>query len=468
MKFTERSKKRGHSSFNLYLFWILAAFEVLMSFTFLGYVHIPPISVTFAYIPILFAALLLGTWQSAAIGAVFGLASIYKATAYYVLPADMLFSPFMSGNPVRSFILSVGSRTLFGFLIGLLFRAAKKTKHTDLFVGLAALVSPAVHAFLVMGAMHLFFPDRSQGYFGNRYLVVSNVISSVLCAVLAIGIRHLHRNKKMQNIRTAIDYARYIPADNSKTKRITVTAFTVFIVFMTFAGAVYFSERMSYMLRTHAVAVSPEIGYDLSHLQIEFTVAMLSLNMISVIALIAGYQHSAYRNYRGEMDALTGIMGRRIFLNLCERAQKRFDTQKCAHGWFLFLDVDYFKTINDTLGHAVGDTVLKKVAFLLEKNFRDCAVCGRMGGDEFAVMIDKAELSAHELEKRLLSFAAEAADILEKPQRVTCSIGACRFSFPADTLKLMGQTDALLYKTKENGRDGYTFGEYDPTKDEMR
>ena len=270
---------------------------------------------------------------------------------------------------------------------------------------------------------------------------MSNVISSVFCAVLAVGVRRLHRNEKMQNIRTAIDSARYIPANNSRTKRITVTVFTVFIVFMTFAGAVYFSERMSHMLRTYAVAVAPELLYNISHMQIEFTVAMLSLNMISVITLIAGYQHSAYRNYRGEMDALTGIMGRRIFLNLCERAQK---------------------------GHAVGDTVLKKVAFLLEKNFRDCAVCGRMGGDEFAVMIDKAELSAHELEKRLSSFAAEAAGILENAQRVTCSIGACRFSFPADMPKLMEQTDALLYKTKENGRDGYTFGEYDPTKDEMR
>ena len=106
VKFPEQSKKRGHSSFDLYLFWILAAFEILMSFTFLGYVHIPPISVTFAYIPILIAALLLGTWQSAAIGAIFGLASMYKSTAYYILPADMLFSPFMSGNPIGSFILA--------------------------------------------------------------------------------------------------------------------------------------------------------------------------------------------------------------------------------------------------------------------------------------------------------------------------------------------------------------------------
>lgn len=468
VKFTEQSKKRGHSSFDLYLFWILAAFEILMSFTFLGYVHIPPISVTFAYIPILIAALLLGTWQSAAIGAVFGLASMYKSTSYYIFPADMLFSPFMSGNPIGSFILAVGTRTLFGFLIGFLFWAAKKTKHPNLFVGLAAFASPMAQALLVMSAMQLFFSNHPFEYFGNCYLVMSNVISSVLCAVLAVGVRQLHRNEKMQNIRTAIDSARYIPANNSRTKRITVAVFTVFIVFMTFAGAVYFLERMSHMLRTHTVAVAPEILYNISHMQIEFTVAMLSLNMISVITLIAGYQHSAYRNYRGEMDALTGIMGRRIFLNLCERAQKHFDTQKCAHGWFLILDVDCFKAINDTLGHAVGDTVLKKVALLLEKNFRDCAVCGRMGGDEFAVMIDKAELSAHELEKRLSSFAAEAAGILENAQRVTCSIGACRFSFPADMPKLMEQTDALLYKTKENGRDGYTFGEYDPTKDEMR
>ena len=117
VKFTEQSKKRGHSSFDLYLFWILAAFEILMSFTFLGYVHIPPISVTFAYIPILFAALLLGTWQSAAIGAVFGLASMYKSTAYYVLPADMLFSPFMSGEKDKasqSFCRACGARFAYG------------------------------------------------------------------------------------------------------------------------------------------------------------------------------------------------------------------------------------------------------------------------------------------------------------------------------------------------------------------
>ena len=69
------------SAFNLYIFLILFAFEILLSFTFLGYVHIYPLSVTFAYIPILIAACLLGTPHATLMGIIFGLASMYKATA---------------------------------------------------------------------------------------------------------------------------------------------------------------------------------------------------------------------------------------------------------------------------------------------------------------------------------------------------------------------------------------------------
>lgn len=61
-------KKHKFSSFDMYIFIILIAFELLMSFTFLGYIHIPPVSVTLAYIPILIAACLLGTVQSTVVG----------------------------------------------------------------------------------------------------------------------------------------------------------------------------------------------------------------------------------------------------------------------------------------------------------------------------------------------------------------------------------------------------------------
>ena len=113
-------KKYRFSSFEFHLFLILLAIEVLMSFTFFGYIHFPPVSITFAYIPILIAACVLGTKESTVLGAVFGLASMYKSTVHSAQPVDMLFSPVLSGKPVSSLVMALGVRILFGFLAGIL------------------------------------------------------------------------------------------------------------------------------------------------------------------------------------------------------------------------------------------------------------------------------------------------------------------------------------------------------------
>ena len=458
-------RERNRSAYDRYLFWVLVAFEILMSFTFLGYVHAPPISVTFAYIPILFAALLLDPIKSTEIGVIFGAASAFKATAYYALEGDRIFSPFLSGNPFGSLILAVGTRALFGFLEGIIFRAIRKKRNEEIWIGAASFFAPILHAALVTCAMRIFFPSLLDEYVKNSYLLLSNVFSAVAGTIVVFIFYKLHKNRMFASIRNAVNHADRIPDGSRKGKQVLIAAFGIFIVVMTFAGAFYFSARTSYMLRMHNVAVSEKIRQDLVHLQIEFTAAMLSLDMISVIALMIGHQYTAYRNFLGEMDAVTGIMGRRIFLNCCERTLKRFDTQGCAHGWFLFLDVDCFKTINDTAGHAVGDIVLREVALSLKELFYDSGLAGRMGGDEFAVMLDKKELSEEELKELLNTFARKISEISAFPQKVTCSIGACRFTFPAEITALMNQTDALLYKTKENGRDGYTIGEYKPNRE---
>lgn len=82
-----------------------------MSFTFLGFIHIDPISLTTAYIPIVVAGCLLGPLESTLIGLVFGLASMYKASALYVVSDDKIFSPLYSGNPIGSILLSVGGKS---------------------------------------------------------------------------------------------------------------------------------------------------------------------------------------------------------------------------------------------------------------------------------------------------------------------------------------------------------------------
>lgn len=78
---------------------------------------------------------------------------MYKASASYVMPADAVFSPFFSGAPVGSFLLGVGTRVLFGFLIGIAFRTARKSRYYRLWVGLISAASPKIHSLIVYTAM---------------------------------------------------------------------------------------------------------------------------------------------------------------------------------------------------------------------------------------------------------------------------------------------------------------------------
>ena len=96
-----KQNKWKHLKFEKYVFVLLLAIELIMSFTFLGFIHIDPISLTTAYIPIVVAGCLLGPLESTLIGLVFGLASMYKASALYVVSDDKIFSPLYSGNPIR-------------------------------------------------------------------------------------------------------------------------------------------------------------------------------------------------------------------------------------------------------------------------------------------------------------------------------------------------------------------------------
>lgn len=97
-----KQNKWKHLKFEKYVFVLLLAIELIMSFTFLGFIHIDPISLTTAYIPIVVAGCLLGPLESTLIGLVFGLASMYKASALYVVSDDKIFSPLYSGNSIGS------------------------------------------------------------------------------------------------------------------------------------------------------------------------------------------------------------------------------------------------------------------------------------------------------------------------------------------------------------------------------
>ena len=108
---------------------MLIAIIFVLQITGVGFILIPPISITTLVIPVIVGAIIIGPGAGAVLGAVFGGLSMWTASTAAAAPMDLAFSPFLSGSPVASIILCLGTRILFGFLTGVLYKAFKKLFH---------------------------------------------------------------------------------------------------------------------------------------------------------------------------------------------------------------------------------------------------------------------------------------------------------------------------------------------------
>lgn len=155
-------------------------------------------------------------------------------------------------------------------------------------------------------------------------------------------------------------------------------------------------------------------------------------------------------------DMLTGLPNRRAFISRLEEEHarlRRFDSQQAA---VLMLDLDYFKNINDTWGHAAGDAVLREVAVVINAQIREVDLCSRLGGEEFAVLLTgAAPVAAREFAERLRRRIAEIAVKHEDDTiKVTVSIGVAALRAVDDSADAaLLRADRALYKAKEVGRD---------------
>ena len=155
-------------------------------------------------------------------------------------------------------------------------------------------------------------------------------------------------------------------------------------------------------------------------------------------------------------DSLTGISNRRAFM---ERAMQVFQmAQRYNHALaLLMLDLDHFKSINDRYGHAAGDEVLKRFAQTVELVLRDSDLFGRLGGEEFCIVMqyaqsEEAHLVARRIRESLQNLVFQ--DTSGPPYSVTVSIGIS-FSHPDDNhvQKLIERADKALYQAKRDGRN---------------
>ena len=156
-------------------------------------------------------------------------------------------------------------------------------------------------------------------------------------------------------------------------------------------------------------------------------------------------------------DSLTGLFNRRQFEILAYQGlqtAKRYNTSYSV----LMLDIDFFKSVNDTYGHDAGDEVLKKLALVLKDTVRKSDVVARYGGEEFVAFFPQTTPSEALIAAEHIREAIEEMEIQTKEHviSVTVSIGIsdCR-SFNLNAL--IKQADEALYNSKENGRNRTTL-----------
>lgn len=160
------------------------------------------------------------------------------------------------------------------------------------------------------------------------------------------------------------------------------------------------------------------------------------------------------RMHQAHHDSLTGLASRGLFLDQLTQ-QLRLTGPAAEQVALLFLDLDRFKAINDTLGHAAGDTLLMNTAQRLKSQLRDTDVAARIGGDEFAILLNRVSTpdDAVRVAERILHALDQPLLIAGQRLHINASIGIA-MSTPdtLDPTELIRRSDIAMYQAKRNGR----------------
>ncbi|MES2547800.1 MAG: EAL domain-containing protein [Pseudomonadota bacterium] len=171
--------------------------------------------------------------------------------------------------------------------------------------------------------------------------------------------------------------------------------------------------------------------------------------------------------YMAFYDALTKLPNRLLLQDRLKHALVS-SARSDKYGALLFIDIDNFKTINDTMGHAAGDILLQKIANRLQSNTRDSDTVSRLGGDEFIIMIEElhvelkdAAILSKVFAEKLVKLFEESFDIDSHKHYSSPSIGITLFKGETQSVtELLKQADLAMYQSKAAGRNTLRF--YDP------
>ena len=226
------------------------------------------------------------------------------------------------------------------------------------------------------------------------------------------------------------------------------------------AIALFFTHGAMFLLRTPINALLHDRETD--HLLASAWISVLSLEAFlmtiatAFILLAMSKERTELRHKTAAMtDPLTGLLNRRAFLQDAEALLRRQIERDRPIG-VLLIDLDHFKSINDRFGHATGDKVLQIFARIAQANLRQHDLVGRLGGEEFTVVLADASIdNAYLVADRLRNaFAVAAAAVDDQALHATASIGVSVIVDPVqDLAQLITLADQALYLAKARGRN---------------
>lgn len=159
-------------------------------------------------------------------------------------------------------------------------------------------------------------------------------------------------------------------------------------------------------------------------------------------------------------DELTQLYNRRHVMEILREQKMLADTG--GYSFVIgYMDLDHFKKVNDTYGHGIGDVVLKRFADILRQSLREVDYAGRLGGEEFVIILTRTRFSEALVVTERIRKAIETADFndVQPGLKVTTSMGVTAYAPPETLEDVLSRADGYLYQSKQGGRNRVTSGE---------
>lgn len=256
----------------LYTFAVICALEIIISFSAIGYISFGDISITFSNIPVLLAAMLLGPGESTALGLIFGLTSMWKASSFYCTGIDVLFSPIQSGSPINSIILAVGTRVLFGLLAGIIYRILDaRLKDKSRIITIYASTTVLIFNLTFLGVVQVLF-EEARVFSDNIMATLFNFAINLTVAIIVLMlVKKWLESDRMMSLFISIEEDTSFELLNKKMKfYITIILVVIVVITCTLLCIEFYSKTQHFF----AKGTITQFYYIMTSLQFYLSVIM--------------------------------------------------------------------------------------------------------------------------------------------------------------------------------------------------